>query len=195
MDAPWVTKIQGSAVAQTQLFLLLCQHFRRIPGFLLSLMLPYKPGSLRPGPAVPEVSLQLQAKASHFACMAASASQADLYETLPPSTICIGTKIRGLHKTEQENHLSVLSEKGNGMDTLHMFTMKCFLSLRAIEFVHKRKFALFSQPHNPICLRLTRVTSTSLELHSWPTEQRLALLNYFPAIMKCYSAALGGTRP
>lgn len=99
-----------------------------------------------------------------------------------------------LHKMKQENHLSLLLEKVNGMDTLQMFTMKCFLSLWAIEFVHKRRFALFPQSHNPICFRLTRVTSTSLQLHSSPTEQGLVLLNYFPVIMKCYSAALEGTR-
>lgn len=102
--------------------------------------------------------------------------------------------MRDLHKMKQENHLSLFSEKVNGMDTLQMFTMKCFLSLWAIEFVHKRRFALFPQPHNPICFRLTRVTSTSLQLHSSPTEQGLALLNYFAAIMKCYWAALEGTR-
>lgn len=38
------------------------------------------------------------------------------------------------------------------------------------------------------------MTSTTLELHSSPTERGLVLLNYFPAIMKCYSAALEGTR-
>lgn len=99
-----------------------------------------------------------------------------------------------LHKMKQENHLSLRSGKVNGMDTLQMFTVKCFLSLWAIEFVHKRRFALFLQSHNPICFRLTRVTSTSLEHHSSSTEQGLVLLNYFAAIMKCYSAALEGTR-
>lgn len=36
--------------------------------------------------------------------------------------------MRDLHKMKQENHLSLLLEKVNGMDTLQMFTMKSFLA-------------------------------------------------------------------
>lgn len=93
---------------------------------------------------------------------------------------------------KRENHLSLLPEKVNGTATLQMFTVKCFLSLRAIEFVHKRRLTPFPLSHSPICFRLTQVTSTPLVLHSSPTEQGLAVLNYFPAIMKCCSAAVEG---
>lgn len=166
------SKTHGGTVAWIRRFLLVGQHFRRISGFLLSswCFLTNQALSL-PGSPVLEVSLQLQGKTSHFACMAASAFQADLYETLPPSTICIRTKMWDLHKMKQENHLSLLSEKVNGMDSLQMFTIKCFLSLWAIEFVHKRGFTLFPQSHNPICFRLTWMTSTSLELIHRPQRR------------------------
>lgn len=146
------------------------QHFRRISGFLLSswCFLTNEALSLPRSPVL-EVSLQLQGKTSHFACMAASAFQADLYETLPPSTICIHTKMWDLHKMKQENHLFLLLEKV--MDCSQMFTIKCFLSFWAIEFVHKGGFTLFSQSHNPICSRLTWMTSTSLELIHCPQSR------------------------
>lgn len=163
---------RGSPVAWTQSFLLLGQLFGRISGFLLPswCFLTNQALSLPSSPVL-GASLQLQGKTSHFACMAASAFQADLYEMLPPCTICIHTKVPDLHKMRQENHLSLLSEKVNGMDSLQMFTIKCFLSLWAIEFVHKRGFTLFPQSHNPICFRLTWMTSTSLELIHCPQSR------------------------
>lgn len=92
-------------------------------------MLPYKSGSLPTWSSCDKSLVAAAGKGKPFSCMAASAFQAYLYETLPPSTICIHTKMRDLHKMKQENHLSLRLEKVNGMDTLQMFTMKCFLSL------------------------------------------------------------------